>query len=183
MPEEASETYKDVYQQRHESSLGTGILTNLYLMNGADVRKAATDADTLAPLMNYWLSKRYHCLPPGIPHWFFPGMGLESSSGKDIANQPALNYGRIIADLRSLAGEQVKWALSIELVLAKGFDWFQENGGFDIAWPKWFVTGQEADIMQEEEDAGEKIQSGRGTGKTKVDDSSTSTSASHKRRY
>jgi hypothetical protein len=152
MPEGKDDKYRNAYKQDFESELSSGIVTNLFLLSGADVKKAASNSDSLESLMNYWLSLRYQCLPPGIPHWFFPGMGLESSSGKDIANQPAMNYGRTISDLRSLAGEQIKWALSIEIVLQKGFDWYVENRAFDIAWPKWFVTGQEADIMAEEEE-------------------------------
>lgn len=145
MPPEQDESYRGKYQQRHESLLNDGIITNLYLMSGADVRKATSGSNVLKPLVDYYLSLRYQMLPPGLPHYLFPGLGLESSSGKEIANQPALAYARMIANLRSLLGEQIKWAISLEIVLRKGFDFYISDGQFfDIAWGDWFVTGFES---------------------------------------
>ncbi len=144
MPPDKDERYREQYQQRHESLLNDGIVTNLYLLSGADVRKAMSGVNVLKPLVDYYLSLRYQMLPPGLPHYLFPGLGLESNSGKEIANQPALAYARMIANLRSHLSEQIKWSVSVEIVLKKGWDFYISDGQyFDIAWGDWFVTGFE----------------------------------------
>jgi hypothetical protein len=143
LPENATEFDLQAYSQRHEDLLAQGIITNLYLQPGVVVDRIANSSGTLEPLVKYWLQKRYECIPPGIPLWFFPGLGLESASGKDIANQPALNYARLIAYCRSIIGEQIKYAISLEIVLQKGYEWFLEHGNFDIIWQDWIITGQE----------------------------------------
>jgi hypothetical protein len=153
MPPEQNEDYRKQYQQRHESLLNDGVITNLYLMSGADVRKAMSGSDSLKPLVDYYLSLRYQMLPPGLPHYLFPGLGLESSSGKEIANQPALAYARMIANLRSLLGEQIRWAISLEIVLKKGFDFFVSDGYFDIVWSPWLITGFEQLMQQRQQPA------------------------------
>jgi hypothetical protein len=152
MPPETDESYKEAYRQEYQEMLNEGIVTNLFLMSGADVRKAAATTGVLADMISYWLQLRYQMVLPGVPLFFFPGLGLKESSGKDIANQPALAYARQIANLRSMIGEQVRWAISVEIVLKKGFDWFQQNGRFDIEWGEWFVTGQEQGLMDQGQD-------------------------------
>lgn len=151
MPEGTDESYKEAYRQEYQEMLNEGIVTNLFLMPSADVKKAAANAGALSNLLDYWLQLRYQMVLPGVPLWFFPGLGLKESSGKDIANQPALAYARQIASLRSMIGEQVRWAISVEIVLKKGFDWFQQNGRFDIEWGAWFVTGMEQGIQNQED--------------------------------
>lgn len=153
MPSDKDESGRAQYQQRHESLLNDGIITNLYLMSGSDVRKAMGDSDTLKPLVDYYLTLRYQMLPPGLPHYLFPGLGLESSSGKEIANQPALAYARMIANLRSLLGEQIRWAIAIEVVLRKGFDFFVSDGYFDVVWSPWLITGFEQLTQQRQQPA------------------------------
>lgn len=148
MPSDKDEKYRSSYQQRHESLMNDGVVTNLYLLSGADVRRALGGSEALKPLLDYYLSLRYQMLPPGLPHYLFPGLGLESSSGKEIANQPALAYARTIANIRSLLGEQIKWAISIEIVLKKGFDFFEKEGRFfNVAWATWFTTGMESALL------------------------------------
>lgn len=152
MPEGADESYKEAYRQEYQEMLNEGIVTNLFLMPSADVKKAAANSGALSNLLDYWLQLRYQMVLPGVPLWFFPGLGLKESSGKDIANQPALAYARQIASLRSMIGEQVRWAISVEIVLKKGFDWFEQNGRFDVVWGEWLVTGMEQWIIDQSQD-------------------------------
>lgn len=140
LPEGSSETDRQLYEQRNEQMLSQGILTNLYLLPGVEVERIAANAGALEPLIKVWLQYRYQLIPPGIPHWFFPGMGLESASGKDIANQPALNYARLIAFLRSILGEQIKWAISIEMILKESYEFYEENKNFEITWGEWLIN-------------------------------------------
>lgn len=143
MPEDSTEETRNKYAMNHENLLNQGIITNLFLMPGVTVERIANDSQSLEPLLKLWLQTRYQCIPPGIPLWFFPGLGLESAAGKDISNQPALNYARFIAYLRSVLGEQIKYAISLEIVLQKGFDFYLENQNFDIRWADWQVLGLE----------------------------------------
>jgi hypothetical protein len=136
------------YQIRYQNMLDTGIVTNLYLLPGMEVERIAAQATALEPLMRIWLQKRYECIPPGLPIYLFPGLGLESSSGKDIATQPAFNYARLIAAIRGLLGEQIKWAISLEIVLTRGYDFYLANQNFDVVWGDWFVTGLESSLLQ-----------------------------------
>jgi len=140
LPEGTTETDRQLYERRNEEMLSQGILTNLYLLPGTEVQRIAENSGALEPLIKVWLQYRYQLIPPGIPHWFFPGMGLESASGKDISGQPAMNYARLIAFLRSILGEQIKWALSIEIILKEGYEFYNENKNFEITWGEWLVN-------------------------------------------
>lgn len=150
MPENVSELDKETYQARYEDMLHSGIVTNLYLLPGMDVERIAADSGALEPLIKHWLQLRYQCIPPGLPLYLFPGLGIESSAGKEIATQPALNYARLIASIRGLLAEQIKWAINLEIVLTRGYDFFAENRNFDIVWGDWFVTGLESDMLHED---------------------------------
>lgn len=148
MPEKADQRYLDNYMKQHQSLLAQSVVSNLYLLQGAEVKKAFSNSnDSIKGALDYWAQLRYQMIPPGFPVWFFPGLGLDSNSGKDIANQPALMYARSISALRSLVGEQIKWAISLECVIKFGYDWYNSNvlkkGGFELDWGDWAVNGQE----------------------------------------
>lgn len=144
MPEEWDDRRREAYRQSYEQMLQDGIITNLYLAHGADVKKAGTGSTSLAPLLDYWVKLRQQCVIPGMPLWLFPGLGAEDKAGKDLAGQPALAYFRLISAIRSILGEQIKWAIAVELCLKKGFDWYIENGQFDVVWGEWALLPQEA---------------------------------------
>jgi hypothetical protein len=140
LPEDKTEQDRIDYMQRHESMSASGIITNLYLLSGSDVKKAAgTSGDSLAPLIDYWLKLRYQCIPPRVPAWIFPGLA-ESTGSRDIHGQPALTYSRLIGEVRSLIGEQVRWAICLKMVLRYGYDFYIANRHFDVKWPKWVLT-------------------------------------------
>ena len=143
MPENVSEVDKQMYESRYEDMLASGIVTNLYLLPGMEVKRIAAEAKALEPLLNLWLQKRYQCIPPGLPLYLFPGLGIEKSSAKELTSQPALNYARLIASIRGLLAEQIKWAISLEIVLSRGYDFYLENRNFDIVWGDWLVLGFE----------------------------------------
>lgn len=141
LPEDKTEQDRIDYMQRHESMAASGIITNLYLMSGSDVRKAASaSGDALTPLVDYWLKLRYQCIPPRVPAWIFPGLADTASGAKDIHGQPALTYSRLIGEVRSLIGEQVRWAICVKMVLRYGYDFYLNNRAFDVKWPKWVLT-------------------------------------------
>lgn len=146
-PEQVNEMDKESYQSRHQDMLNQGLVTNLYLLPGMEIERIASDSGALEPLMRLWLQKRYQCIPPGVPIYFFPGLGLESTSGKDIATQPAFNYARLIASIRGVLSEQIKWAVSLEIVLTRGYDFYLANKNFDLTWGDWHITGNEESLL------------------------------------
>ncbi|NEP53322.1 MAG: hypothetical protein F6K65_32790, partial [Moorea sp. SIO3C2] len=139
MPEGFGQDRKDSYQQEYQQLQREGAVTNLFLYSGAEVKKAASGNATLEPLIDQWLNLRYQMVPPGVPLWLYPGLGMEASTGKELANQPAMAYGRLVANVRSMLGEQIRWALSLEILLKEGYEFLQENNRYDITWPKWEV--------------------------------------------
>ena len=78
-------------------------------------------------------------------------MGLESAAGKEIANQPALAYARTIAHIRTIVSEQIEFAVAVELVLQRGWDWYTANGEFEVQWAEWFVTGMEQGVLHQDQ--------------------------------
>jgi hypothetical protein len=149
-PEQVNETDKEAYQSRYEDMLNTGIVTSLYLLPGMDVERIAADSGALEPLIKLWLQKRYECIPPGLPLYLFPGLGIESTSGKEISAQPATNYARFIASIRGILSEQIKWAISLEMVLTRGIEFYQENKNFDLEWGSWILTGNESEVVNQD---------------------------------
>lgn len=149
-PESVTTDDRDTYQSRYESMLNSGIVTNLYLLPGMEVERIAVNAGSLEPLMKLWLQKRYECIPPGLPLYLFPGLGIEATAGKEISNQPAMNYSRLISSSRGILSERIKWAISLEIIFTKGYDFFYENRNFDIVWGDWFITGMEQGVMQQD---------------------------------
>jgi hypothetical protein len=130
-----------MYERRHQEALNSGeIITNYYLANTADIRKAASDSSAIAPLAQYVLDCRRRMIPAGFPAWIFTELGYEGSSGNDLNGQPALTYSQLISAARSSIGQGIKKIIMIELLLKKGGDWVQENGKFEIAWEPWIVT-------------------------------------------
>lgn len=154
MPEGADDEFQQTYRQELEGMQRDGIVTNLFLRNGADVRKAVGTTGVLKDLADYWLQLRYQMILPGVPLWNFPGMGKGDGSAKDLAGQPALSYARMIANLRSIIGEQVRWAIALELVCQRGWDFYEANQNMiDIKWGIWSVTGSESAVINQEEDS------------------------------
>jgi hypothetical protein len=149
-PDYVNEEDKQSYQNRYESMLHTGIVTNLYLLPGMEIERIAAQAGALEPLLKVWLNKRYQCIPPGLALYLFPGLGLESTSGKEISGQPATNYARFIASIRGILSEQLKWAISLEMVLTRGYEFYSENKNFDIQWSDWIITGNEESVLHPE---------------------------------
>jgi hypothetical protein len=157
-PEQVNEMDKESYQSRYEDMLNTGIVTNLYLLPGMEVERIAADSGALEPLMRLWLQKRYECIPPGLPLYLFPGLGIESTSGKEISAQPATNYARFIASIRGILSEQIRWAISLEMVLTRGIEFYNENKNFDIEWGSWVITGNEDSVLHQDTPKEEKNQ-------------------------
>lgn len=139
MPEDKSEKYKETYRQEYLSNQNEGVVTDLFLLNGADVKKASNTPGSLNSMIDYWMQCRYEMVIPGVPLWFFPGLGQEQKTGKELANQPALVYARLISSIRAMLSCQIKRAIDIEVMLRMGYDFMMAHRDYDILWPEWMI--------------------------------------------
>ncbi|MEM9512869.1 MAG: hypothetical protein AAF978_09360 [Cyanobacteria bacterium P01_E01_bin.48] len=151
MPEGKEEAFKDAYKNEYEGMLRQGVVTNLFLLHGADLKKASATNPSLSVLFDAVIQYRFQMIPPGVPVWMFPGLNVEIKGGKEIANQPALAYARMIADLRASMGEQIRWAICLEIICRhfdKGYDTLVNDGyfDFDVVWPEWDATALDSAI-------------------------------------
>ena len=143
------------YEADYREKTSRGIVSNLFLLSGMEIKRASSSVPTLQPLLETWQRYRYMMVPASIPLYMFPGLGLDGrSGGREIDNQPALIYSRLIADIRATLGEQIKKAVAVEAILRMGPDWYFAEPNryqFDIAWPQWASTaGEQMAIAQQE---------------------------------
>lgn len=142
MPEGADEEYRKAYKANYEEMELSGIVTHLFLMHGADVRKMANINPDLKTLIDNFMLWRTRILPPGFPIWLMPG--LDTTGAKDISGQPARAYARMRNDICSMVAESVRQIIDIEIVLKKGFDWYLENGKYRLVFPKFLISEHQA---------------------------------------
>lgn len=148
---DASPEERARYQESVELKRDTQIVTDLFLVGGGSVSRVASDG-SIGQLLDAFMNYRKAMIPAGMPTYLFPWF-TGGDSGKDLAGQPALAYARKIANIRSQVGELVKWAIALEIVLRHGYDFYRQEGQFEITWGKWFVTGLESDLMAQEKPA------------------------------
>jgi hypothetical protein len=135
LPPETTQEQRDIYIQSWEAKQLDGIITNYYLYKDQDMKKLQNDFPDLQPLINtcnYW---RYQIIPAGFPTWFYPG--LDNTGARDIAGEPAKRYGRMRHKWCAILSKGIKQVCDTEIVLRKGYDWYQENGRYRIEWPIW----------------------------------------------
>lgn len=143
---DATPEQKDVYKRTVLEERETRFIADLFIGHGGSVTRASSSENALSGVLAAKESYRAAMVPPGVPSWLFPGLDAGAST-RDIAQQPMLNHARVIADARSKIGAQIKWAITLEIVLKKDYDFYMQEGQFEISWPKWFVTGMESEIM------------------------------------
>ena len=77
---------------------------------------------------------------PGVPVFLIPGLGLEQGASKELGSAPALAYGKLINTIRSYLAKQIIWAIGLEVVLNRGYDyWLTQRPKVELEWPK-FIT-------------------------------------------
>lgn len=157
MPGDKGGNYKNQYRAEYEEMRSQGIVTDLFLSHGADVRKLAAATPTLKPLVDHFVQLRYRMILPGVPVFLIPGLGLEQGASKELGGQPALAYGRLISSIRSYLAKQIVWAIGVEVSLNKGVDFWKAQRPFvELEWPK-FIT-QEMPGLQPTQKAEEVAQ-------------------------
>ena len=140
MPPDKGENYKNAYREDYESRQREGIIMDLFLSHGGKIEKLAAATPTLKPLLDNFLQLRYRMMYPGVPVFLIPGLGLEQGASKELGSAPALAYGKLINTIRSYLAKQIIWAIGLEVVLNRGYDyWLTQRPKVELEWPK-FIT-------------------------------------------
>jgi hypothetical protein len=135
-PAEVGTEWRQAYRSEFEAMLSeSDYVTNIYLPNGADVRRTSSPTPSLTPLLAEHTLNRYGCCLAGVPVYYIPGLGLESGASKELANSPALNYARLISHTRSILGDRLRQAVALEVVLNYGYEFWLENSDIEFDWP------------------------------------------------
>lgn len=142
LPESADESYRVAYKDNYQNMLTDGMITDLFLLAGSDVRKISNVNPDLKTLIDNVNFLRARIIPPGAPVWLFPG--LDTTGAADIAGAPARAYARMRNDIASMISEGVRQIIDIEIVLKKGFDWYLENGKYRLVFPKFLISEHQA---------------------------------------
>jgi hypothetical protein len=117
MPPGADESYKRVYKEDHEMRRKQGLITDIYLLQGADVRKPAGLPTTfpLNGLIAHFDKRRLRIAARSrVPTYL---LGIESKSAKEIAMQPALSFMVFIGVVRQLFSVGLRQLINTELAL------------------------------------------------------------------
>jgi hypothetical protein len=152
-PPEVGTEWRQAYRSEFEALLSeSDYITNVYLPNGADVRRTSSPTPSLTPLIAEHTLNRFGCCLAGVPPFFIPGLGMESG-GKELANNPALNYARLISHTRSILGERLKMAIALEVVLNYDYQFWIENSDIEFDWP-YFEAIVQPGILPMQADSG-----------------------------
>lgn len=142
LPEGSDESYKDAYKANYQNMLMDGMITDLFLLAGSDVRKISNVNPDLKTLIDNVNFLRARIIPSGFPSWLFNG--LDNTGAKDIAGAPARAYARLRNDICSMVAESVRQVIDIELVLRLGWDKFTEIGSYRLVFPKFLISEHQA---------------------------------------
>jgi hypothetical protein len=113
----ADEAYKRAYKEDHERRRKAGLITDIYLMQGADVRKpqGLPTSFPLQGLLNHFDKRRLRIAARSrVPPYL---LGIESKSAKEIAMQPAISYMVFIGVVRQLFCVGLRQLINTELAL------------------------------------------------------------------
>jgi len=139
MPEGADERYISRYREDYESQQADGVITDMYMLSGGDIKKLANVNPDLESLSEHVLQKRKRIIMASlIPIWRFAG--FEERSNMDIMGQPAMAYARTVNSMRSSLSVGIRQAIDTELILRLGSDRFRNEGKYRIIWPQFAVN-------------------------------------------
>jgi hypothetical protein len=131
MPDCVDEDYRKAYKLAYEEKKKQGMVTDFYLMCGADIKKlsqANPDIKALSDTVLMWRTRIV--MKSHVPPWL---MGLPTIGARDIAGQPALAYARFINKIRMNLTVGIRQICDLELALN---DIPKEQWKYKIIFPK-----------------------------------------------
>ena len=113
----ADEAYKKSYKDDHERRRKEGLITDIYLLQGADIKKPQGLPTTfpLQGLLTHFDKRRLRIAARSrVPPYL---LGIESRSAKEIAMQPAISYMVFVGVVRQLFSVGLRQLINTELAL------------------------------------------------------------------
>ena len=153
MPQGKDLKFLNSYRLKYQQMLQEGTITDMFMLNGGDIRKPMGVNNNFEGFFKEETKLRQKIVPPGVPVWMYPGLGVEQKGTREIAREPSRAYARMRYDWCTLLTEGIKYMCDVEIILRKGFDWFLENGQYRIVWTKFteHMTLEELQVAQAEE--------------------------------
>lgn len=131
MPSNCDDDYRLRYKTAYEAKLASGMVTDFYLMCGADVKKVANfNPDLKASSDNVLAWRSRIVMRSRVPPYL---IGLPSIGAREIAMQPSLAYARYINSIRMVLTEGISQMCNLELAL-KGIP--KDRWKYRIVWPR-----------------------------------------------
>lgn len=144
-PENTADAKLEAYQKKiKEKRKRDGIITDYYMVGGRVEGVSNLDGDVsgLTSAIEYWRKNlATHSRVPGYL------LGVKSDGARDIAQQPALAYSRLINSLRQDITVGLRKLCNTELQL-HGLNPSDPNNAYEILWPKIVVNAYEAPVSE-----------------------------------
>lgn len=133
MPPGADENYKKAYREDHEARKKKGIVADIYLLQGAEVKKP-NGLPTNFPLngfIDHHLMRRARiAMRSRVPPYL---LGIETKSANEISMQPAIAFVVQVGMVRQLFSAGLRQLINTELALKQVP---QANWKYRIVFPK-----------------------------------------------
>lgn len=117
MPPGADEAYKRAYKEDHENRRKAGIIPDIYLLQGADVRKPAGPPGGYPinqMILNHAMRRARIVMRSRVPSYL---LGIDTSYAKEISTQPALAFVVFVGLVRQLFSAGLRQLINTELAL------------------------------------------------------------------
>lgn len=117
MPAGADEAYKRAYREDHEARKKQGIIADIYLLQGAEVKKPPgfPGSFPLDGLIDHHHLRRLRIAARSrVPLYL---LGIEQKSAQEIAMQPAISFTVFVGVVRQLFASGLRQLINTELAL------------------------------------------------------------------
>lgn len=125
------------YKAAHEYRNSDEVITDYFTLPGQKITSIPGYGNNLDGHLKEYEQLRGRLIPADFPAYRIPGLFLENSSSREISGQPSQNYKRLRYEACSVLTEGLRQIIDIEIIAAKGFDWWERNGKYSIEWPAW----------------------------------------------
>jgi hypothetical protein len=130
---------RDAYIASHEANKLNGVVTDLYMLPGADIKKLGSQNPNLQTLIDVYLQWRFKMMLPGWPLYLFPG--TMTGSARELSAQPAFQHARLRNEYCNALTQIIRQVIDTEIKLKRGEEFWRKTGQFyRIVWPQWNMS-------------------------------------------
>ncbi len=146
MPAGADEAYKQTYKRDHEARLKIGIIPDIYLLQGADVKKPTglpASFPITGMISSYDLRRLRIAARSRVPLYL---LGIETKYAREIAYQPALAFVVFVGTIRQMLAAGLRRVIDRQLALEN------LSGDYRIVFPTINVNPWQPAVQQDVND-------------------------------